>query len=1155
MSGKGEKHEKTSGSKVLKKARSFREDFKGLIKRRPSNSSTHGLPAGKPKIQVNGGRVDDKDPDLQKLRTEVDSVYRSLRYIKAVIDQEKLQIVPNTATVVLDTVNDVFLILNSFFMTQDSSSLTSRHNKVCQSLAHFIKWADDLLLHGHKSMINKDNAHQLITSLTDGMEELYQICLDKWEDRRNHTSPQKSPAPRSPGPNSPSPKNNSLPDIPLTPREREILDKTSDLGIYDNPGMPVSRSADSVTMSNGGTSFEFPATDCTPPPKPPLPQNAGVIVPQLIQKSMSQDDTDGGDAPPPLPDKTKRRSQIQNMLEMVSNAGLHAGNVSPSNLSPHNSMILSGNVSFLDYSMNSSNGSLHSQGSCPSPSSSVSSGLNQSAESLMSEGNVQRSGHFSKTVSDSTLTKKSVVLKSSHSECTVNQINQLTQEIDKLTKLTDDMQAMTKQNLNQGARRSEGPPPPLPNKANRMNRMVSHYDNVPDGATIESSFSSSNAVCNRTLISQTITSRTSHRSQTSEARLSSSSTSSTQSFSGVQMQKSNTISFSQQTSSQEDAYSSSGSFSSTSHSSMDSIPRPPPLPPKMRHIQTYMQTIGAYTQPQGIESISRHSMNFYEAQWQRHQMELSHTLYPRSNTISVISDFSSDSSFGGSAPGSPSIPALPAKRRFGINRDSQLSTTSSQSDTLSDVFREKTASMVEPSNIPQHDIEQKRASAPAGQYTETPIQVEPPALPEKSDIAKDADSDFAELNPLDDIDVSDQLIYKNEGEDGPDIRGGAIDALVVHATAANKTEFMYQEAFLTTYRTYLSSRELVDKLLYRFNKFQYSPDVTRKKSARNALFLLIRVIDLMSLLELDEKMIGIMKELVFELLCQGDLTLARVLRMKLIEKVEAKKVQEVHHQEHNTPLSSISVTTNRPDLLHFKSHEIAEQMTLIDANLFQQIEIPEVLLWAKEQSEELSPNLTQFTEHFNKMSYWCRTRILLQTEAKEREKYMVKYIKIMRHLRKMNNFNSYLALLSALDSAPVRRLDWQKQHLDALKEFCQLIDSSGSFRAYRHALSETDPPCIPYIGLILQDLTFINIGNQDCLPDGSINFAKRWQQFHILDNMRRFRDKKCNYDLKRKKEIVEMFDNFADYLGEEALWQISEEIKPRGGKKKVESEL
>jgi Rap guanine nucleotide exchange factor 1 len=33
-------------------------------------------------------------------------------------------------------------------------------------------------------------------------------------------------------------------------------------------------------------------------------------------------------------------------------------------------------------------------------------------------------------------------------------------------------------------------------------------------------------------------------------------------------------------------------------------------------------------------------------------------------------------------------------------------------------------------------------------------------------------------------------------------------------------------------------------------------------------------------------------------------------------------------------------------------------------------QIPEVLLWAKEQSEEQSQNLTTFTEHFNKMSYW-----------------------------------------------------------------------------------------------------------------------------------------------------------------------------------------
>ena len=55
------------------------------------------------------------------------------------------------------------------------------------------------------------------------------------------------------------------------------------------------------------------------------------------------------------------------------------------------------------------------------------------------------------------------------------------------------------------------------------------------------------------------------------------------------------------------------------------------------------------------------------------------------------------------------------------------------------------------------------------------------------------------------------------------------------------------------------------------------------------------------------------------------------------------------------------------------------------------------------------------------MSYWARSKILMLADAKEREKHVVKFIKIMKHLRKMNNYNSYLALLSALDSAPIRR--------------------------------------------------------------------------------------------------------------------------------------
>lgn len=104
-------------------------------------------------------------------------------------------------------------------------------------------------------------------------------------------------------------------------------------------------------------------------------------------------------------------------------------------------------------------------------------------------------------------------------------------------------------------------------------------------------------------------------------------------------------------------------------------------------------------------------------------------------------------------------------------------------------------------------------------------------------------------------------------------------------------------------------------------------------------------------------------------------------------------------------------------------------------------------------------------------SLCCRVRSLIiqQEKAQDREKLLLKFIKIMKvcqklgltcvvstlhrrkptffcllqHLRKLNNFNSYLAILSALDSAPIRRLEWQKQTSEVRR---------GQGKAYSHTL-------------------------------------------------------------------------------------------------------
>ena len=56
----------------------------------------------------------------------------------------------------------------------------------------------------------------------------------------------------------------------------------------------------------------------------------------------------------------------------------------------------------------------------------------------------------------------------------------------------------------------------------------------------------------------------------------------------------------------------------------------------------------------------------------------------------------------------------------------------------------------------------------------------------------------------------------------------------------------------------------------------------------------------------------------------------------------------------------------------------------------------EMLWWAEEQDEKKSPNVVAFTEHFNKVSYWVRTQVIQHADHREREKYLLKFIKVMK---------------------------------------------------------------------------------------------------------------------------------------------------------------
>ncbi|KAM3611629.1 uncharacterized protein V6R79_021747 [Siganus canaliculatus] len=394
-------------------------------------------------------------------------------------------------------------------------------------------------------------------------------------------------------------------------------------------------------------------------------------------------------------------------------------------------------------------------------------------------------------------------------------------------------------------------------------------------------------------------------------------------------------------------------------------------------------------------------------------------------------------------------------------------------------------------------------------------------------------------------DILSRITMKSEEEEGPDVKAASPDVLLVYATETDGASDLYREAFLSTYRSFLSPDDIITKLQHRYRHLRSGRTPAHLTAAKKTFHLLVTVVDELCAVELDSDLLLLLMELVQSLLIGGELALANLLRANILSKME-QRWQLIGSPQDLRPLAAKGVAARPGTLLDFRSQDLAEQLTLLDSGLFYKIELPEVLLWSKEQNEEKSPNLTQFTQHFNNVSFWVRSVVILQDKAQDREKLLLKFLKVMKHLRKLNNFNSYLSILSALDSAPLRRLDWQRSTAEALEEYSSLIDSSSSFRAYRAALAEADPPCIPYLGLILQDLTFVHLGNPDMLTTSQspkVNFSKRWQQFNILDTLRSYQQ--VRYSIQPDDDITSFFNDFSDHLAEEALWELSLRLRPR----------
>nr|XP_014342785.1 PREDICTED: ral guanine nucleotide dissociation stimulator-like 3 [Latimeria chalumnae] len=244
------------------------------------------------------------------------------------------------------------------------------------------------------------------------------------------------------------------------------------------------------------------------------------------------------------------------------------------------------------------------------------------------------------------------------------------------------------------------------------------------------------------------------------------------------------------------------------------------------------------------------------------------------------------------------------------------------------------------------------------------------------------------------------------------------------------------------------------------------------------------------------------------------------------------------------------------DFMLFRSEDIAEQLTLIDAKLFRKVLPFHCLgsIWSqrdKKEKRHLAPSVRATITQFNAVTNCVIVTTLTDMQLKpcQRARIIEKWINVAQKCRILRNFSSLRAILSALQSNPIYRLKktWAavtKDSLGIFQELSEIFSDENNHLGFRESLLETTTQgTVPYLGTLLTDLTMLDTALPDYFEGGLINFEKRRRESEILSQIKQLQATCCNYSLNADPDLIGWFYSQRQ-LSDEESYNISCEFEP-----------
>jgi hypothetical protein len=384
-----------------------------------------------------------------------------------------------------------------------------------------------------------------------------------------------------------------------------------------------------------------------------------------------------------------------------------------------------------------------------------------------------------------------------------------------------------------------------------------------------------------------------------------------------------------------------------------------------------------------------------------------------------------------------------------------------------------------------------------------------------------------------------ELIYK-EGS----VMGGSLRALIEKLTAHQSTpDAMFVSTFYLTFRLFATPLEFAEALAERFEYIGDTPHAAgpvrlrvynifkgwleshwrhdRDNIALDFILHFARtrlVADLPTagkrLIELGEKVSAVHGPVVPRLVSSIGKTNTSIasyihpdtpLPTPILGKKEANLLKQWKNNE-----ASLSI-------LDFDPLELARQLTIKESRIFCSI-LPEELLdteWTR-KTGSLAVNVRAMSTLSTDLAHLVADSILHLEEPKKRATTIKHWVKTANKCLELNNYDSLMAIICSLNLSMISRLkktwDVVSQKTKAtLENLRSIVDVSRNYAVLRQRLQNHVPPCLPFVGTYLTDLTFVDHGNQSLrtlFTDESemavINFDKHMKTARIISELQRF---------------------------------------------------